>query len=264
MMDMWQPIMLDTAQVEPCFGDQVAFIGDVHGYLQRLDYLLKHIDPSCHIVFLGDLIDRGPDSRQVVQRVRELVAAGRASVIIGNHEYALVRGLGLPEAGIPGNEQLFRAWYERYGGDTTLNSYGLYADDHDLLPRLREALGDDLDFLAGLPWYLWGSSQGRKWLAVHAGLDARSLREQLSECAVSQRWLRQDLPRFLYAKDRQHSRAHDLEPQVCLVSGHTPQDHALVSEQRILADTSGGRQLRPLSAVLWPDGGVIASPAAQF
>lgn len=263
-MGPWQPPLLDSAQVEPLRYQQIAFIGDVHGYLGRLDYLMAKLSDAGaqHLVFLGDLIDRGPRSRQVVARVREMVESGQASAIIGNHEYALVRGLGLPEAGIPGNVQLLQAWYERYGGDATAASYGITGLTDSFAQVLRQAVADDLDFLASLPWYLWGVAGDDPWLAVHAGLDERAVVEQLSECAPHQRWLRQDLPRFLYAKDRQHSRSHDLDRAVCVVSGHTPQDQPLVTAQRILADTSGGRPGRPLSAVLWPSGRVFSTPAS--
>jgi predicted MPP superfamily phosphohydrolase len=45
-----------------------------------------HPDPDRQIVFLGDFIDRGPDNRAVLKTVRELVDAGKAKAIMGNHE----------------------------------------------------------------------------------------------------------------------------------------------------------------------------------
>ncbi|TVR44379.1 MAG: hypothetical protein EA402_07215 [Planctomycetota bacterium] len=263
-MRAWEAPLLDSGQVELITDQPVAFIGDVHGHLDRLRWVLAQpaVAEAEQLVFLGDLIDRGPDSSAVVGMVRGLIEEGRAQAIIGNHEYALVRGLGLPAAGIPANLELFTAWCERYGGDETCASYGIDWRRADGQEVLREALGEDLDFIAALPWFLWGVTGDKPWLAVHAGLDERGLVEQLSECAPQQRWLRQDLPRFLYAKDRRQSRAHDLGDEVCLVSGHTPVEAAQVSPQRILADTSGGRPGRSLSAVLWPSGQVIASPAA--
>jgi serine/threonine protein phosphatase 1 len=255
----WQPPCFDSAQTASIAAPVVTFIGDVHGYSNRLDYVLEHIPDHAHIVFLGDLIDRGPQSREVVATARSLITAGRASAIIGNHEYALVRGLGIEERGIPGNEELLTAWCYRYGGDVTVMSYGLDPFHPEWPHQLRDTLGDDLYFLADLPWYLWGEHEGQNWLALHAGLDQRPLQPQ-AECGPGMRWLRQDLPRFLYAKDRQYSRSPDIPDNLCLVSGHTPQPEALVTPGRILADTSGGGRRRSLSAVLWPSGEVIASP----
>ncbi|TVR18146.1 MAG: hypothetical protein EA401_00045 [Planctomycetota bacterium] len=250
----WPPQPMDPVQLEPIDEAVVSFIGDVHGWWSRLEDLL----PQCqgHLVFVGDLIDRGSQSREVVQAVRALVEEGRASVIMGNHEYALVRGLGCPDIGIPGNDELYEAWWSRYGGATTAHSYG--ADPQD--PQaLRRALGDDLAFLAELPWYLWGRAGDQPWLAVHAGLEERPYAQQLHECSRQYRWLRTELPRFLYAKDRVHTRPSDLPTECALVSGHTPQPEASITAGRILTDTSGGRFQRRLSAVIWPSGEVVQS-----
>ena len=73
-------------------------IGDVHGEIDALEAILSRLDQQGdsatrrpHLVFLGDLVDRGPDSMAVVDRVAGLVRAGRASCILGNHELNLLR-----------------------------------------------------------------------------------------------------------------------------------------------------------------------------
>ncbi len=75
-------------------------IGDVHGELAALETLLGHLGvdtvactASRPLVFVGDLIDRGPDSVGVVRLVRRLAEAGVAWCIAGNHEINLLRGL---------------------------------------------------------------------------------------------------------------------------------------------------------------------------
>lgn len=74
-------------------------LGDIHGELSALEALLaaagydpdgNHPDGR-HLVFLGDLVDRGPDSPGVVRLVRRLIGAGKASAILGNHELNLLR-----------------------------------------------------------------------------------------------------------------------------------------------------------------------------
>src|SRR4051812_27540219 len=144
----------------------VTFIGDVHGWADRLDRVLAQTEGD--LVFVGDLIDRGPEAPAVLDRVRGLCADGRARCLMGNHEYALVRGLGVEELGIVGDERFYRAWVERYGGDVVLAAYGLGDDDPHALVR---ALGDHLTWLAQLPWLLQGAEAGRGWYAVHAGFD---------------------------------------------------------------------------------------------
>ena len=72
-------------------------IGDVHGHLEALDRLLKELGyrnengvyghPERHAVFVGDLIDRGPDQVGVVRLVRAMAEARTANVVVGNHEF---------------------------------------------------------------------------------------------------------------------------------------------------------------------------------
>ncbi|MDE0895900.1 MAG: metallophosphoesterase [Planctomycetota bacterium] len=71
-------------------------IGDVHGELRALEKLLAHLERRAkgekrHIVFVGDLVDRGPDSPGVVRKVAQLMEQGRASCVLGNHELNLLR-----------------------------------------------------------------------------------------------------------------------------------------------------------------------------
>lgn len=73
-------------------------IGDIHGELLALDRLLARLgcDPDAGVaerplVFVGDLVDRGPDSPGVVRRVRQLVDAGVAWSVAGNHELNLLQ-----------------------------------------------------------------------------------------------------------------------------------------------------------------------------
>ena len=77
------------------------FIGDVHGQAPTLKALLDklgwtrrngHLKPRGreHLVFVGDLIDRGPRNLQTVEIVRELVEQGDATCVMGNHEFNAV------------------------------------------------------------------------------------------------------------------------------------------------------------------------------
>jgi len=82
-------------------------IGDVHGEIDVLDRLLAHLGydqdgaspDGRRLVFLGDLIDRGPDSPAVVDRVIELVKANKAFCLMGNHELNILLGRPLPGNG---------------------------------------------------------------------------------------------------------------------------------------------------------------------
>ncbi|GGJ23708.1 metallophosphoesterase [Deinococcus roseus] len=64
----------------------IVCIGDIHGRYDILERILGHYPDDTHYVFLGDVIDRGPQNRAAMKAVLDLHAAGRATVIRGNHE----------------------------------------------------------------------------------------------------------------------------------------------------------------------------------
>ncbi len=86
--------------VQALFGGALDLIGDVHGEIEPLQALLAQLGYNRNgghasgrrLVFVGDLIDRGPDSPAVVELVQHLVENGTAQCILGNHELNLLRG----------------------------------------------------------------------------------------------------------------------------------------------------------------------------
>src|ERR1700736_2548363 len=70
-------------------------IGDVHGCSAALAALVRAIDPTAldTLVFLGDYIDRGPDSRGVLEKVIALAERSTVMPLLGNHEEMLLAGL---------------------------------------------------------------------------------------------------------------------------------------------------------------------------
>ena len=102
-------------------------IGDVHGRIDLLEILLAKIEADIasrpqaenFIIFLGDLIDRGPDSAAVVERLRTYGPGDATTVFLsGNHEEVMLRIL----AGERG--RLLADWF-KFGGAECLRSYGL-------------------------------------------------------------------------------------------------------------------------------------------
>jgi hypothetical protein len=91
--------MLPPRFVAPLFDGPIDIVGDVHGEIDALNDLLRVLgydEDGNHragrrLVFVGDLIDRGPDSVGVVLKVARLVQAGRAQCILGNHELNALR-----------------------------------------------------------------------------------------------------------------------------------------------------------------------------
>ncbi len=100
----------------PTDSGRLIAIGDVHGCVHALDAVLEAIavEPRDQLVFLGDLIDQGHDSRDVLDRLLELERRCRLVLIEGNHEEMLLAARG--------SEPALRYW-ENCGGVMTLNSY---------------------------------------------------------------------------------------------------------------------------------------------
>jgi len=118
-------------------GARAYAVGDIHGRLDLLDALLDRIERDraarpprpTWIVFLGDLIDRGPDSAGVVERLRTWRPEDATALFLaGNHEEVMLRVLG-------GEPEILPDWL-RFGGAECLASYGL---DPAALKRLEPA-----------------------------------------------------------------------------------------------------------------------------
>ena len=106
-------------------GRRAYAIGDVHGRLDLLEQLLAAIERDVErrpqrktaLVFLGDLIDRGPDSRGVIERLRNFRHERLKPIFLaGNHEEVLLRLLN-------GERGILPSWL-KYGGAQCLESYG--------------------------------------------------------------------------------------------------------------------------------------------
>jgi serine/threonine protein phosphatase 1 len=125
-------------------------IGDVHGHYDTLLALLDTISPTSEdeLYFLGDLIDRGPKSAQVV----DLVMRNQFKCLRGNHEEMLLDVVGTGEVSV----ELYQSWLYS-GGHATVDSYD------SKIPQ------DHIDWIKNLPLYL---DLGDYWL-VHAGVDPR-------------------------------------------------------------------------------------------
>ena len=202
-------------------------IGDVHGCLDLLEPLLAQMEmeiarqpqAKVSIVFLGDVVDRGPASAQVVERLRTLAIPG-ASVhfIMGNHEEVMLRV-------IEGDTDLLRSWL-RFGGAETLRSYGVdpkalkKLSSEDLATRLHTAIpATHRRFLGGFA----DSIAFGDYIFVHAGIRPGV---ELSEQARSDlRWIRE--PFLTDMTDR----------GFIVVHGHTISNEVEVMPNRIGIDT---------------------------
>jgi serine/threonine protein phosphatase 1 len=112
-------------------GERVYAIGDIHGRRDCLDELLLLIGEddrdrgpaTTTLVFLGDLVDRGPDSRGVIERLASLAKSQTCVLLMGNHEEVFIDAW-------EGDEAALRLFH-RIGGRETLLSYGISPAEYD-------------------------------------------------------------------------------------------------------------------------------------
>ena len=210
-------------------------IGDIHGSYNSLTDLLQQVEHRADtIVFLGDYIDRGPDSKKVVELILRLKQE-RSHVItlLGNHEFMLLNYL----AGL--DDDIFL----KVGGRETLQSYGL---SPDILPADAQAAfpGEHLSFFQNLP-LLWEDVHG---IYVHAGLQPGThLSRQTGNWCL---WVRDEFIRssFNFGKP--------------VVFGHTVFTNPLVQKNKIGIDT-GAVYGKSLTALLLPEKEFISVPGEQ-
>lgn len=163
------------------------FIGDVHGHYDGLMQLVTMVAPTQQdtLHFVGDLIDRGPKSAQVVEFVRQ----GNHPCVLGNHEHLLLNAFpdGDPQ------HHAFQGWLHR-GGQSTLTSY---ADTESLLKHVN--------WFKTLPLYL----DLGDIVIVHAGLAPQKPLEQQNHMDLC--WIR----------DAFHSHPQAILKSKRIVTGHT-------------------------------------------
>lgn len=179
-------------------------IGDIHGCHDQLLVLIAKIKAHSgrrpyRAIFLGDYVDRGPKSREVVHQVRTLVTGsgglGTWQALRGNHEDIMAAGV---------NNTLDEFW-KKYGGVETLKSY----EGHEA------ELHEDAKWLASLPAMI----ETEHHIFVHAGVSPRyALNEQPDVVLL---WIRD------WEDD-----AHDFGKHI--VYGHTPR-----RAPKLLAHSSG-------------------------
>ena len=218
-------------------------IGDIHGMLEHFRALMDKIRADAaalgvrpRLILLGDYIDRGAGSSQVLDEIIRLEfynGAGKGwcdlEVLMGNHEQAMMSFLSTGDGGM---------WL-KHGGETTLTSYNVPIPPHesmrDIAPLLRSELQDRFpaahyDLISRMKY----TFQAGDYLFVHAGVTpGKPLDEQGPDSFL---WIRGE---FLSA-----SQACDL----VVVHGHSPTYEPVNQTWRIGVDT-GAYETGVLTAV---------------
>lgn len=210
-------------------------IGDIHGCARTLDGLLKLLspEPDDHIIFIGDYIDRGPDSKGVIDRLIAFQDKQTCTFLRGNHEDLFLGYLD------EGEYDLFAI----NGGIATLSSYMDPEGDMEIPQR-------HVDFVRGTEMYL----ESDDFLFVHAGLRPNlTVAENLAAANHN-----------VFLWERSHLKAESLHWEKTVVCGHTPQPEVLNTEQLINIDTGCVYHTHPamgfLTAVRLPERRFVSVP----
>lgn len=178
-------------------------MSDVHGCHKTFNALLDKIQLTKNdtLYLLGDLIDRGPGSKEVIDKVLELIADGyQVECLLGNHEWLLLNA--------PFDDNRMINWLSRNGGAITLQSYNIYEENYlESLPEAHSRFFKRLQYIIELDDYI----------LVHAGINFKD-EDPLSDY-TSMLWIR-EWQKYI-------------DPAVTggrkIIHGHTPRLHTYLS-----------------------------------
>ena len=177
----------------------VYILSDIHGNERRFRSVMRqiHLQQEDSLYVLGDVIDRHPGGIRIL---REIMAMPNAKMILGNHEYMMLRALGNPYDDYADNGNALSHWY-RNGGKVT----------HNHLKRIRKSKrAEILAYLRSLPLSLEVAVNGKTYRLVHgAPMDAYRMEPLYQNATHFSVWKR------LEAEE-------DICQPYTLIFGHTP------------------------------------------
>lgn len=190
--------------------NKVFAIGDIHGCNNELQKLLKKLplDQNSTLVFLGDYVDRGPDSKGVLQTIIELQNDYNVVALLGNHEAMMLEFIKDPSSALAG-------FFILNGGSATLASYVTHGN-HYQFPEAH------LHFLENLPLTYETDSH----FFVHAGVPNQKLKKMDPSLHRNDLlWIRRPFLESTFNWEK------------VIVHGHTPSHEIERTQRRINLDT---------------------------
>lgn len=191
-------------------------ISDIHGEYEKLCRVLEKITPKKDdtIIFMGDYIDRGKKSREVVDKIIDMKTVCNCVYLTGSHEYAMLHAK---------SDEYYNYLFWNYGGDATAESYGGF----DNIMKIHGDFFNSLKF-----YHIIG-----KYLFIHAGVRIGVPLEEQSE---------EDM---VYIRSAFYTKPHHLPYKI--IFGHTEFDTPQVQADKICIDTGCGKYKNaPLTAIV--------------
>ena len=232
-------------------------ISDIHGCLVELDQLLQKTNAKPEeIIFLGDYVDSGPDSVDVVDRVREWCRQG-ATALLGNHDDLFLRWLD-------DKEIIF--YYGKIGGVATINSclekIGMATiefsqllhdskKENEIRKTIRDSFPEQISFLQSLPLF----KKEIDLIFVHAGINPKKGLEKTSKVE------------FLNLRDEF---IYEYNGHETIIFGHTPtrrihnQNNVYFGPNRVIGIDGGCAFGGQLNALIITDGQYITTSVLRI
>jgi len=204
-------------------------IGDVHGEYQMLLNLISKLPNGAKLIFVGDLINRGKESREVVKFVRKHAFR----VVRGNHEeYLLKYGtLFLENIKKLRKDNLI---YPYNVISSTLESYGLLNRDLTQViynKKAIEELKSDMEWMASLPFYF-----------EFGKLKGYSLPVVVSHGSIEKFWiLKDEFPDYFEYQALNSRHKPSKNPKIFNIYGHKSREKVLISDSFVSLDTGCGK-----------------------
>lgn len=248
------PLKVDRTEEEGPFD----IIGDIHGCFQELCMLLEKLgyhvkqqgtgeETSFHVyhpegrklIFLGDLVDRGPDSLHVLQLVMDMVDSGNARCVMGNHDERLLRKLK---------------------GRNVQIKYGLERTLEQMKDRSPDWMEKVKNFLEQLPHHY--VLNGGRLVVAHAGLIEQYHGRHSGAVRSFALYGDPTGERDEYGFPIRRNWAEDYHGQAMVVYGHTPVEKPVFQNRTVNIDTGcvfGGH----LTAFRYPENKCISVPSQE-
>jgi len=195
-------------------------ITDIHGEHEKLCALLDKLSPQKEdtIVFMGDYIDRGSKSREVVDKIIDMQNVCNCVYLIGSHEYAMMHA---------DTDHYYNYLFWNYGGDATADSYGGFEN----IMRIHGNFFRELKFFHIQKGYLF----------VHAGLRVGVDLDKQNEVDM------------VYIRSEFYNKKHNLPYKI--IFGHTEFEKPQIWDDKICIDTGCGKYKdAPLTAFVSENG----------
>ena len=208
---------------------RIVIVGDIHGYNEPVEEMINKIDVSENdlLIFIGDYIDRGPASKQVVDYLITFKQMNKNTLFLkGNHEDMMLGSMGTPAVVMDVNTWLYN------GGSTTLASYGMNRkeiyrltsvwDDSERFQMMKDFIPEShIDFFLDLQMFI----ESEHYFFCHAGINPYNTIYEGKMNTYDLLWM------------RDHIYSDVTRWEKIVVCGHTPLRDVLLTDKLICIDT---------------------------